>query len=113
MEMHEQGAGKRHQVESGQAGAERSEPGQSTRTVEPGARGEIADIARQQGTSQRGYTGDNPGQYETPATPGSKVTGDPGRASRGTESIGGEHSQASIRRVGKDEGKGSQGFGNE
>jgi hypothetical protein len=29
------------------------------------------------------------------------------------ESIGGEHSQASVRRVGQDEGKGSQGFGNE
>jgi hypothetical protein len=29
------------------------------------------------------------------------------------ESIGGENSQASVRRVGQDEGKGSQGFGNE
>jgi len=76
--MAQQGAGKRDDV-----GAERVEPGQSTRTVDPDASGSMADIARQQGSSQRGYTGDNPHQYDTPAAPDAKVTGDPGRGMSG------------------------------
>ncbi|MDC3960570.1 hypothetical protein [Polyangium jinanense] len=76
--MAKQGAGKRDE-----AGAERIEPGQSTRTVNPDASGSIADIARQQGASQRGYTADNPHQYDEPAPPGAKITGDPGRAMGG------------------------------
>ncbi|MDI1483495.1 hypothetical protein [Polyangium sp. y55x31] len=83
--MAEHGAGKRNE-----AGAERMDPGQSTRTVNPDASGSIADIARQQGTSQRGYTADNPHQYDEPAPPGARVTGDPGRVTGGVRKGGNE-----------------------
>lgn len=84
-DMAGQGSGRRDE-----AGAERIEPGQSTRTVNPGATGSTADIARQQGTSQRGYTADNPHQYDEPAPPGAKVTGDPGRVTSGARKGGNE-----------------------
>jgi hypothetical protein len=64
-----------------ETGAERQEPGEPTREVPNDAQGEIAEVAKQQGASQRGYTGDNQSQYDESVGAGSKVTGDPGRGS--------------------------------
>jgi hypothetical protein len=56
-----------------EVGAERVEPGQASRVMDEEASGDLADVARQQGTSQRGYTADGDG------APGTKTSGDPGR----------------------------------
>jgi len=59
--------------QAAEVGHERDVPGQSSRVMDENASGELADVARQQGTSQRGYTADGDG------APGTKTSGDPGR----------------------------------
>ncbi|UQA59784.1 hypothetical protein [Polyangium aurulentum] len=59
--------------QAAEVGNERVVPGQSSRVMDEHASGELADVARQQGTSQRGYTADGDG------APGTKTSGDPGR----------------------------------
>lgn len=59
--------------QASEVGTERVVPGQPTRVMDEDASGDLAEVARQQGTSQRGYTADGDG------APGTKTSGDPGR----------------------------------
>jgi hypothetical protein len=67
----------------------------------PGYGGVSEGVTGGQGTSESGVTPEH-GQAERSS----------GESTAGP-AVGGEHSQASVRRVGRDEDKGSQGFGNE
>jgi hypothetical protein len=59
--------------QAAEVGTEQVEPGQASRVMDEEASGELAEVARQQGASQRGYTADGDG------APGTKTSGDPGR----------------------------------
>ncbi|MGK3996383.1 hypothetical protein [Sorangium sp. So ce1024] len=85
MEPTKEHAGPNEQADP-QIGGEQQEPGAPTRqlndetTQDPG---DVGQIARQQGTSQRGYTGDGPqtdraAQFD-PEHPGGRPEGDPRR----------------------------------